>query len=182
MCDGSPSLPEPLCVRAVPTTPADRNGCMCRLLPRLTRPSPFSGRVGIRIVLFEACSGFTHVTARTLARPPKAAFVTGLRRGQLPNHVARQLPAQSTTRWVEPSSTSVSRLRGAPEEADVTWRMDSAAVESPQHRSSNSDNGHWLTISWGQPLNLPTSAWARAYQRRPGARRAYQFRAAGSWY
>ena len=37
-----------------------------------------SGRVGIRIVLFEACSGFTRVTARTLAQPPKAAFVTGL--------------------------------------------------------------------------------------------------------
>jgi hypothetical protein len=38
--DGSPSLPEPPCVRAVPTTPADRNGCMCRLLPHSTRPSP----------------------------------------------------------------------------------------------------------------------------------------------
>src|SRR5210317_1932456 len=34
--------------------------------------SPNSGRVGIRIVLFEACSGFTRVTARTLAQPPKA--------------------------------------------------------------------------------------------------------------
>ena len=78
------SLSEPPCVRAVPTTPADRNGCMCRLLPRPTRPSPNSGRVGIRIVLFEACSGFTRVTARTLAQPPKAAFVTGLRRSRLP--------------------------------------------------------------------------------------------------
>ena len=78
-----------------------------------------SGWVGIRIVLFEACSGFTRVTARTLAQPPKAAFVTGLRRGRLPGHAARQLPAQSTTRWVEPSSTGVSRLRGAPELADV---------------------------------------------------------------
>jgi len=120
-----PRLPEPPCVRAVPTTPADRNGCTCRLLPRLTRPSPNSGRVGIRIVLFEACSGFTRVTARTLAQPPKAAFVTGLRRGRLPGHAARQLPAQSTTRWVEPTSTGVSRLRGAPEVADMvaTWKL-----------------------------------------------------------
>jgi hypothetical protein len=31
----------------------------------------------------------------------------GLRRDQLPGHAARQLPAQSTTRWVEPSSTGV---------------------------------------------------------------------------
>jgi hypothetical protein len=43
----------------------------------------------IRIVLFEACSGFTRVTARTLAQQPKAAFVTGLRRSQLPGHAAR---------------------------------------------------------------------------------------------
>ena len=130
-----PRLPEPPCVRAVPTTPADRNGCICRLLPRLTRPSPISGRVGIRIVTFEACSGFTRVTARTLAQPPKAAFVTRLRRSRLPGHAARQLPAQSTTRWVEPSSTGDSRLRGAPEKGDITatsmWglnRADAAAA------------------------------------------------------
>ena len=28
-------------------------------------------RVGIRIVTFEACSGFTHVTARRIAQPPR---------------------------------------------------------------------------------------------------------------
>ena len=88
-----------------------------------------SGWVGIRIVLFEACSGFTRVTARTLAQPPKAAFVTGLRRDQLPGHAARQLPAQSTTRWVEPSSTGVSRLRGAPEFADIGRAADSLPLE-----------------------------------------------------
>src|SRR5262245_55634538 len=37
----------------------------------LTRPSPNGRRVGIRIVTFEACSGFTHVTARRIAQPPK---------------------------------------------------------------------------------------------------------------
>ena len=125
-----PRLPEPPCVRAVPTTPADRNGCICRLLPRFTRPSPNSGRVGIRIVLFEACSGFTRVTARTLAQPPKAAFVTRLRRSRLPGHAARQLPAQSTTRWVEPSSTGDSRLRGAPEIMDCVKAAEAGPLDA----------------------------------------------------
>jgi hypothetical protein len=47
-------------------------------------PSPFCRRVGIRISTFEACSGFTRVTARRIAQPPKAAFVTRLRSSQLP--------------------------------------------------------------------------------------------------
>src|SRR5262249_31898249 len=55
----------------------------------LMQPSPYGRRVGIRIVTFEACSGFTRVTARRIAQPPKAAFVTRLRPGQLPSHVAR---------------------------------------------------------------------------------------------
>ena len=64
-------------------------------------------------LLFEACSGLTRVTARWIARQPKAAFVTGLRRSQLPSHIARQLPDQSTITWVEPPSTDTPRLRGA---------------------------------------------------------------------
>ena len=62
---------------------------------------------------FEACSGFTRVTAHWIARPSKTAFVTRLRRGQLPGHAARQLPSQSTTPWMEPSSIDTPRLRGA---------------------------------------------------------------------
>src|SRR5262249_20151506 len=61
----------------------------------------------------EACSGFTHVTARRIAQPPKATFVTRLQPCQLPGRAARQLPDQSTTLWVDSSSTSDSRLRGA---------------------------------------------------------------------
>ena len=79
----------------------------------LTRPSPFPRRVGIRIFTFEASSGFTRVTARWIAQPPTAAFVTRLRPGQLPGQAARQLPEQSTTLWVEPSSTGDTRLQGA---------------------------------------------------------------------
>src|SRR5215211_5593458 len=79
----------------------------------LTRPSPLFGRVGIRNFTFEACSSFTHVTARWIAQPPKAAFVTRLRPGQLPDQAARQLPDQSTTLWVDPSPTGDTRRRGA---------------------------------------------------------------------
>ena len=80
----------------------------------LAQPSPNGRRVGIRIVTFEACSGFTHVTARRIAQPPKATFVTRLQPCQLPSRAARQLPDQSTTIRVESSSTDVPRLWGAP--------------------------------------------------------------------
>src|ERR1700726_2524414 len=79
----------------------------------LIQPSPNGRRVGIRIVTFEACSGFTHVTARRIAQPPKAAFVTRLQPLRLPARAARQLPDQSTTLRVESSSTDDSRLRDA---------------------------------------------------------------------
>jgi hypothetical protein len=77
------------------------------------RPSPFCRRVGIRISTFEACSGFTRVTARRIAQPPKAAFVTRLRSGRLPDQTARQLPELSTIPWMDPSSTGDTRPRGA---------------------------------------------------------------------
>ena len=79
-----------------------------------TRPSPLFWRVGIHIFTFEACSGFTHVTARWIARPPRAAFVTRLQSVRLLVQTARQLPDQSTTIRVESSSTGDTRPRGAP--------------------------------------------------------------------
>ncbi len=44
---GLPRLPGPPFQRAVPITPVDRNGCICRVLPHSTRPSPRDRRVGI---------------------------------------------------------------------------------------------------------------------------------------
>ena len=41
--DGSPPLPASPFRRAVPTTPADRDGCMCRLLPRSRGLPRFAG-------------------------------------------------------------------------------------------------------------------------------------------
>ena len=87
-----------------------------------TRPSPLFRRVGIHTFTFEACSGFTHVTARRIAQPPKATFVTRLQPMRLPAQAARQLPDQSTTLRVESSSTDNPRLRGALPIADIVGR------------------------------------------------------------
>jgi len=79
----------------------------------LMQPSPNGRRVGIRIVTFEACSSFTHVTARRIAQPPTATLVTRHRPFRLPGRAACQLPDQSTILWVASSSTGDSRLQGA---------------------------------------------------------------------
>src|SRR5271165_2997892 len=94
----------------------------------LTRPSPFCRRVGIRTSTFEACSGFTHVTARRIAQPPKAAFVTRLRSSRSPDQTARQLPEQSTTLWVDPPSTGETRPRGALRSSRLFAQLDIRAV------------------------------------------------------
>jgi hypothetical protein len=94
------------------------------------RPSPCRGRVGVHIFTFEACSDFTCVTARRIARPPKAAFVTRLRPGRSPSQAARQLPDQSTTLWVEPSSTGNARRRGAPLRQGKNQRTSRISADS----------------------------------------------------
>jgi hypothetical protein len=86
----------------------------------LVQHSPNGRRVCIRIVTFEACSGFTRVTAGRIAQPPKVTFVTRLQPGQLPDQAARQLPDLSTIIRVEPSSTDDSRLQGAPPRTDLS--------------------------------------------------------------
>ena len=84
------------------------------------RNSGFSREArSVRIVTFEACSGFTRVTARRIAQPPKVTFVTRLRSHQLPSETARQLPDLSTIIRVEPSSTDDSRLQGALPPPDI---------------------------------------------------------------
>src|SRR5438132_2484012 len=62
-----------------------------RVLPDPLRPSPILRRVGVHIAAFEACSSFTRVTAREVARPPNVDFVARLRPDRLPNLTARQL-------------------------------------------------------------------------------------------
>ena len=110
---GLPRLPASPFRRAVPTTPADRMGAFVDCFPIRAAFPVFCRRVGFRISTFGACSGFTHVTARRIAQPPKEAFVTRLRSSRLPDRTARQLPEQSTILWAESSSTGDPRLRGA---------------------------------------------------------------------
>ena len=85
--------------------------------PRMTR-----GQHGFAISLLQGLAPFTpcrspgalsHVTARRIAQPPTATFVTRLRPFRLPGRAARQLPDQSTILRVASSSTGHSRLRGA---------------------------------------------------------------------
>ena len=93
---GLPRLPETPFQRAVPITPADRDRCICRLLPRLTRPSPLFRRVGIR--------NFT-------SRPAQASL---LRYGPLDCSAAQgglchEALARSVTRQSRPSATRSNR-------------------------------------------------------------------------
>ena len=148
----------------------------------LTRPSPFPRRVGIRIFTFEASSGFTRVTARWIAQPPTAAFVTRLRPGQLPGQAARQLPEQSTTLRVEPSSTGDTRRRGARRVEDgrgglghaATLRFPSPLIK-PDVRISRIRLSDWFhrTAHGGAPRSVraaeAASAGRRAQQHRPAS-------------
>src|SRR5262249_17037964 len=109
----------------------------------LVQPSPNGRRGGIRIVTFEACSGFTRVTARRIAQPPKVTFVTRLRSHQLPSETARQLPDLSTIIRAEPSSTDDSRLQGALPIADIGLTFLPTAVE-PSESSSLGDGSRPL--------------------------------------
>src|ERR1700687_2146946 len=69
----------------------------------------------------------TRVTARRIAQPPKAAFVTRLRSSRLPDQTARQLPEQSTTLWVDPPSTGETRPRGALHNSRILVRRSKPA-------------------------------------------------------
>jgi hypothetical protein len=62
------------------------------------RPPPKPGRVGSCISLFEACSAFTHVTARTLAKSPSDSLHQRLQQ-------FRYLHCCSDCYWVERTSS-----------------------------------------------------------------------------
>ena len=68
-------LPYAFLVHAVATTPGVATGryCFAHSLSRVSLPR-YGSQVGLRIVLFEACSAFTRVTACILALSPY--FVT----------------------------------------------------------------------------------------------------------
>ena len=66
------------CTHAAAHTPAEateRSFVAPRGGPGRCQPSPKQRRVGLRIMLFEACSAFTRVAACVLAEPPEAALL-----------------------------------------------------------------------------------------------------------
>ena len=93
-------------------TPVDRIRCSlvgelrvpARVSSLSVQPSPLSGRVGVHIVTFEACSSFTRVTACRVAHPPFVGFIARLRPGRLPGSGARKLPSSTNNLlgWVLP--------------------------------------------------------------------------------
>ena len=94
---GSPPLTRPTCLDVLCPLPRWTGpGAFVGCFPKPCCLPLYFGRVGVHDFPFEACSGFTHVTARRFARPPEAAFVAGLRRGRSPFHAACQLPGQPT--------------------------------------------------------------------------------------
>jgi hypothetical protein len=95
----------------MPTTPANRTGARVDCFPvHAAFPVMQAGRRSH--LHFRGLLGL-HSRYRQIARPPKAAFVTRLRPGQLPSQAARQLPDLSTSLWVDPTSTGDTRLWGA---------------------------------------------------------------------
>jgi len=58
------------CVHAAATAPTRQLGVFFALSPSRISLPRYGGRVGPRIILFEACSAFTHVAACTLALSP----------------------------------------------------------------------------------------------------------------
>ena len=67
---------------------------------RPPRPSSFCGGLGARIGLFGACSGFTHVAARTLADPScRRASVPGASMVRSPFHLPSSYQGVPTPPW-----------------------------------------------------------------------------------
>jgi hypothetical protein len=94
-------------------------------LSRQRRPSPLCDRVGSHIILFEACSAFTHVTACMRAESPMRPFDIGvLQRDSLPPLTAPTASGWSDTCRVGLSPTGDRRLCTAHRIGGMSWRID----------------------------------------------------------
>ena len=124
------------CVHAAATTPAQRLGpCFAHFHPSRVSLPRNESRVGLRIVLFEACSAFTRVAACTLA--PSPYFVTRFTRRLQPFRFLHscsgcfrleRLPGGACTHW---KSAALSRRTPRAVTGDRV----------PQRSSNTSDSG-----------------------------------------
>src|SRR5262252_5109362 len=107
-----PHSPRSPSLHAVLNTPVDRIRCSlvgklrvpARVPSLSVLPSPLSGRVGVHITTFGACSSFTRVTACTVAHLPYVSFIARLRPGRFSGSDARKLPSSTNNLlgWVLP--------------------------------------------------------------------------------
>jgi hypothetical protein len=109
----SPDNPCHLACVLCPLPRRSRTGALAGFLPRPTRPSPLPSRVGDRIATFEACSGFTRVTARMLAQPPARPSSQGSDPSGCPDKPPVSYSIKPATIEVDSSSTGDTRLQGA---------------------------------------------------------------------
>src|SRR4029077_9488274 len=96
----------------------------------------------------------TRVTARRIAQPPKAAFVTRLRSSRLPDQTARQLPEQSTIPWIDPSSTGDTRHRGALRKSRISHHVGGVLLLRSDATPINRDK----FSNWCFKCSTPVSA------------------------
>jgi len=96
------------CVRAAATTPVQQLGVLFAHSPsRISLPRK-GYRVGLHIDLFEDCSAFTHVAARTLARSPNRDPLTrGFR------HFVTSMPAPVASHWSDLAGWALHPLESA---------------------------------------------------------------------
>src|SRR6202521_1298894 len=124
--------PPPITRTTFPTCrahyPGGSSGCACRLLPRSRGLPQMAGGSASALSLSRPAQ------ASLTLRPAGLLNRTRLQPCRLPGRTARQLPDQSTTLWVESSSTSDPRLRGALPTTDVPASFVHLVGQRKRHR------------------------------------------------
>jgi hypothetical protein len=136
---GFPRCPKNLSHVLFPIPRWTTTGARVGAFPVARRPSPIFGRVGVHDCPFEACSGFTRVTARAIASLPAGDLCPcrfGLRR-------TGSYRVEPTITRVDLSSTGPPRPRGAPNTAGILGRralhrgriaaLDARAISRSDH-------------------------------------------------
>src|SRR6516164_6212141 len=168
------------CVHAVATTPAQRLAVLLRSFTPSRVSLPRKGcRVGLRIVLFEACSAFTRVTACTLALSPiRDTLSEGF------SHFVTSIAAPAASGWsvagwdLHPLE-SAALSRRTPR-ADIGW------LEIPQRSTSRCDMVLALydphgRVTWQSTSNGESSFSHLAAQRRGRSRQEHSSQQCRRW-
>jgi hypothetical protein len=145
------------CVHAAATTPVQRlDVVFARASSRISLPRK-GCRVGLHIVLFEACSAFTRVTACTLARSPIrdphsegfSHFVTSMTAPVASGW--SELPGGACTHWKTPPFTAHTHCGHSCWPAQRTFWMGSVA---------NGGDEKFCKVVGGQLIGLKSPRWA----------------------